>query len=141
MDEIAHKLHGAKVFLKLDVKDSFQSIYLDTPSSYLTTFNTHKGCYQFLHIPFGLKMLQDVFQMPMDQIIDRLPGIIAIHDDICVYGKDTEEHDKHLLQLMKTATQQGLVFNSSKCTLHQSQISLYGIIFTAQGMRPDPAKV
>ena len=36
---------------------------------------------------------------------------------------------------------QGLVFNSSKCAMHQSQISFYGAIFTAQGMRPDPAKV
>ena len=48
LDEITHKLSGAKVFSKLDVKDSFWSIHLDTPSSFLTTFNTHKGCYQFL---------------------------------------------------------------------------------------------
>ena len=25
--------------------------------------------------------------MHMDQITDRLPRIIAIHDDICVFGK------------------------------------------------------
>ena len=92
-------------------------------------------------MPFGLKMSQDVFQMWMDQITDRLPGIIAIHDDSCVYGKDIAEHDHNLLQLMKTAQGQGLVFNSSQCAIHQSQISFYGAIFTAQGMRPDPAKV
>ena len=85
-------------------------------------------------------MSQDVFQMQMDQITNRLPGIIAIHDDICVYGKDTTKHD-NLLQLMKTAQEQGLVFNSSKYAIWQSQISFYGTIFTAQGMRPDPAKV
>ena len=101
LDEITHKLSGAKVFSKLDVKDGFWSIHLDTPSSYLTTFNTHKGHYWFLHMPFGLKMSQDVFQMWMDQITNRLPGIIAIHDDICVYGKDTTEHNNNLLQLMK----------------------------------------
>ena len=55
LDEITHKLSGAKVFSKLDAKDGFWSIHLDTPSSFLTTFNTHKGCYQFLHMPFGLK--------------------------------------------------------------------------------------
>ena len=77
----------------------------------------------------------------MDQITDRLPGIIAIHDDICVYGKDTTEHDNNLLKLMKTAQEQGLVFNSSKCLICQPQIFFYGTIFTAQGMKPDPAKV
>ena len=141
MDEITHKLSEAKVFSKLDAKDGFWSIHLDTQSSYLTTFNTHEGCYQFLHMYFGLKMSQDVFQMQMDQITSRLPGVIAIHDDICVFGKDTAEHDTNLLQLMKTAQGHGLVFNSSKCVICKSQISFYGAIFTAQGMRPDPAKV
>ena len=66
LDEITHKLSRAKIFSKLDMKDGFWSIHLNTPSSYLTTFNTHKGCYQFLHMPFGLKMSLDVFQMQMD---------------------------------------------------------------------------
>ena len=107
LEEISHKLSGTTVFSKLDAKDGFWSIHLDTPSSYLTTFNTHKGCYRYLCIPFGLKMSQDVFQMCMDQITDRLPGIIAIHNDICVYGKTREEHDTNLLQLMKTASKNG----------------------------------
>ena len=33
LDEISHKLSGATVFSKLDAKDGFQSIHLDTPSS------------------------------------------------------------------------------------------------------------
>ena len=141
LDEFTHKLSGAKVFSKLDAKDGFWSIQLDTPSSFLTTFNTHKGCCQFLHMPFGLKMSQDVFQMQMNQITNRLPGIIAIHDDICVYGKDTTEHDNNLLKLRQTAQDHGLVFNSNKSSICQPQISFYGAIFTAQGMKPDPVKV
>ena len=141
LDEITHKLSGARVFSKLDMKDGFWSIHLDKQLSYLTLFNTHKGRYHFLHMPFGLKMSRDVFQMWMDQITNRLPGVIAIHDDICVFGKDTAEHDYNLLQLMKTAQGHGLVFNSSKCAICKSQISFYGAIFTVQGMRPDPAKV
>ena len=61
--------------------------------------------------------------MQMDQITDRLPGITAIHSDICVYGKDIAEHDHNLLQLLRNAQDQGLVFNSSKCAIHRSQIS------------------
>ena len=61
--------------------------------------------------------------MCMDQITDKLPGIIAIQDDICVYGKTQEQHNKHLQQLMKTAAKQGLVFNSNKCHNSQPQIT------------------
>ena len=62
LDKITHKLSGAKVFSKFDVKDGFWSIHLGTQSSYLTTFNAHKGCYWFLYLSFSLKMLQDVFR-------------------------------------------------------------------------------
>ena len=107
LDEISHRLSGATVFSKCDAKDGFWSIHLDTPSSYLTTFNTHKGYYQYLYMPFGLKISQDVFQMQMDEITDRLPRIIAIRDDLCVFGKTREEHNTHLLQVMKTASKMG----------------------------------
>ena len=70
------------MFSKLDAKDGFWSIHLDTPSPYLTTFNTHMECYQYLHMSFGLKMSQDIFQMCMDKITNRVPGIIATHDDV-----------------------------------------------------------
>ena len=42
---------------------------------------------------FGLKMSQDVFQMYMDQITDILPGIIAIHDGMCIWeNKGRTQH-------------------------------------------------
>ena len=74
-------------------------------------------------------------------ITDRLPGIIAIHDDICVFGATGEEHDTYLLHLMKTISKNGLVFNSHKCSIRQPQITFHGAIFTAQGMKPDPTKI
>ena len=141
LEEISHKLAGTTVFSKLDAKDGFWSIHLDDASSHLTTFNTCKGRYRFLRMPFGLKMAQDVFQMRMDQITERLPGIIAIHDDICVFGKIQQQHDKHLLQLLKTASAKGLVFSSRKCQISKPQITFFGTIFSAKGMKPDPIKI
>ena len=80
------------------------------------------------------------FNRQIDQIINILP-IIAIYDDICVYGRDTTEHDRNLLQLMQTASQQGLIFNSIKCSILQPKILFYGVIFTVQGMKAHPEKV
>ena len=86
-------------------------------------------------------MAQDIFQMRMDQTTESLPGIIAIHNDICVFGKTQEQHDKHLLQLLKTASAKGLVFNSRKCQISKPQITFSGTIFSVKGIKPDPIKI
>ena len=100
LEEISYKLSGTTVFSKLDAKDGF-GVYIWT-HPHLTS--PHLTPSRDLCMPFGLKMSQDVFQMCMDQITNRVPGIIAIHDDMCVFGKTREEHDTHLLQLMKTTS-------------------------------------
>ena len=53
LKDISHKLAGATIFFKLGAKDGFWSVHLDTSSSYLKTFNTHKGRYRFLCMPFS----------------------------------------------------------------------------------------
>ena len=55
LDDITPRLHGAILFCKLDAKQGYWNVKLDKESLLLTTFNTHKGRYKFLHKPFGLK--------------------------------------------------------------------------------------
>ena len=59
----------------------------------------------------------------------------------CVFGKTREEHDTHLLQLMKRTSKNLLVFNSHKCSIRQPQVTFYGAIFTTQGMKSDAVKI
>ena len=141
LNEISHHLSSALTFCKLDAKDSFWSVHLDKKSSYLSTFNTHKGRYLLLHMSFTLQMTQDVFQRCTDQVTDHLPGIIATHDDICVFGQTPVEHDRHLIQMMQTTSKNGNVFNSSRFGIRQPEISFYGAVFISQHMKPDPAEV
>ena len=79
--------------------------------------------------------------MRMDQLTDRLPSIIVINDDICIFGSTPHEHILSLLRLIKTAECNGTVFNSKKCTIWQSLIPFYGTVFTQHGMKFDLEKV
>ena len=48
-------------------------------------------------MPFGLEMLQDVFQAKIDQTFKGCEGTIGIADNIVVYSTTEEEvHDQHL---------------------------------------------
>ena len=92
LSEISHCLSRTTSFSKLDATDGFWSIHLDENSSYLTTFNMDCGRYRYLYMPFGLKMMQDIFQMQVDQATDHLLSIIAIHDNICINSHTPEVH-------------------------------------------------
>ena len=110
VEEIAHQLAGAVVFTKADTLKAFLQVHLTEESSKLLVINTHKGRYRFKRMPFGAKMSQDVFQMKMDLIMERCPGVISIHDDIVVYGVSEEDHDANLINLLNVAQIEGLVY-------------------------------
>ena len=141
VEEITRKFAGARYFSKLDVKNGYWSVKLDEESSLLTTFNTPFGWYCYERMPFGFVMSQDVFQHKMDQILERCPGTIGIADDIAVYGKTEQEHDRHLHNLMQVAAKNGLVFNSQKCAVKTPQITFFGMVYDQHGVHPDPSKV
>ena len=62
LDDITPGLHGCTLFSKLDAKQGYWNVKLDEESTLLTTFNTHKGRYKFLHMPFGLKCCRIFFR-------------------------------------------------------------------------------
>ena len=56
----------------------------------------------------------------MYQIIEHCPSVIGIHNDIGVYEKTLEEHNKNLLHLIRSrriaisSMFQSVIFNSNK---------------------------
>ena len=134
--EIAHQLAAAVVFMKADALKTFLHVHLTEESSKLLVISTHKGRYRFKRMPFGAKMSQDVFQMKMDLIMERCPGVISIHDDIVVYGTSEEDHDANLINLLNMAQVEGLVLNSKKLELKCPRVSFFSAEYSVEGMHP-----
>ena len=86
-------------------------------------------------------MSQDVFQMKMELIMERCPGVISIHNNIVVYGTSKEDHDANLISLLNVAQVEGLVLNSKKLELKHPRVSLFGAEYSAEGMHPCPKKI
>ena len=141
VEEIAHQLAGAMVFTKADALKAFLQVHLTEESCKLLVINTHKGRYRFKRMPFGAKMSQDVFQMKMDLIMERCPGVISIHDDIVVYSVSDEDHDANLINLLNVAQIEGLVLNSKKLELKRPRVSFFGAEYSADGIHPCPKKI
>ena len=103
LEDIAHVLTGATKFSKVDSNKAFFGMYLTEEASLLMTFITHLGRYRFLCVPFGLKMSQDIFQMRMDDIVAQCLGVLAIHNNVFIYGKDDKDHDANIIYLFNIA--------------------------------------
>ena len=123
LDEILPTLVNAKIFSVLDAKDGFHQVKLDESSSYLTTFWTPFGRYRYLRMPFGISSAPEVYQRRMHDIIQGLPGVEVIADDILVYGKGStkeeyiQDHDHNLTKLLERARAVNLKLNKKKLKL------------------------
>ena len=135
VDDIAAKLHGARVFTVLDATSGYLQVILDEKSSLLTTCNTPFGRYRFTRLPFGVNSAQDVFQKDID-----LTCVAAIVDDILVYGKNQEDHDAKLEAVPRRTWERGVKLNPDKCVFRTNQVTYFGHIWSADGLRPDPVK-
>ena len=100
LEEINPELAKAKLFSKLDAKAGYWSVHRNEESQLLTTFRTPFGRFCWGRLHFGLNVSQDIFQARMDQILEGLKGVTGIGDDVCVYGENSEDHDRNLTNLM-----------------------------------------
>ena len=141
LEDILPQLQGASVFTILDARSGYWNVKLDDESKLLTTFNTPYGRYCFRRLPCGLISAQDVFQKKVDQTFEDLPGVIAIADDIVVFGKTEAEHDKHLDDVMKRTQHVGLCLNPDKCVVKSDRIKFFGNYLSSNGLEPDPDKI
>ena len=141
LEEIIYRLEGATVFSKLDARSGYWSITLNDESSTLTTFNTPFGRYRFLILPFGFNLSQDIFQERMNIILENCPGTTSIADDIGVFGKNQQEHDKNLLNLMNESKKNGLVFNEMKCSIGINSLPFFGLTFDENGVHTNKDRI
>ena len=84
-------LAKAKLFTVLDAKDGFYQVKLDEASSRLTTFWTPFGRYRYVRMPFGISSAPEKFQCRIHTVLQGLPGVEVIADDILMYGRGTTD--------------------------------------------------
>ena len=141
LEEITPSLAGSKVFSKLDASNGYWNIKITEESSMLTTFNTPFGRFRFNRLPFGLRVSQDVFQRQIDETYQGCKGAVGIADDIQIYGKDETTHDYNLHEAMEKTRRAGIKLNVDKCVIKEDECKFFGLIYSANGVKPDPAKV
>ena len=141
VEETLGSLTEGSVFSKLDANSGFHHIVLNQESAKLTTVIPPFGRYMFKRLPFGISSGPEHFQKRMDKELSGIEGVKCRMDDILVMGKDQDEHDHRLEQVLDRLVERRLTLNLEKCSFSQSRIQYLGQIFDSEGIRKDPSKV
>lgn len=143
VEDLIDQLQGAKVFSKIDLRSGYHQIRIDEKDVDKTAFRTRYGHFEYLVLPFGLTNAPATFMDLMQQIfhnqLDRF--VIVYLDDILVYSRTTEDHHKHLREVLDTLRKHKLYAKLSKCHLYQSSVSFLGHIISSNGVQMEPEKV
>ena len=141
VDDILSKLGGTKIFSKLDASSGYWEIKVDQASAKLLAFNTLFGRYCFKRLLFGVHSAAEVFQKRVAEIIDGMQNVANDQDDILVFGRDKEQHDKALRDVLGKIRESGLKLNEKKCHIGVTETTFRSHMITAEGIKPDPRKI
>ena len=143
LDDILSDLDGAVVFSALDLAHGYHQLELDEESRFITTFYTHVGLWRYKRLFFGVNSAAvfQVYQNAIRQTLAGLEGAINVSDDILVWGRSMEEHDRRLKAVLSRLDQVNITLNEAKCRFRQAKIRFYGFVFSQEGIQADPGKV
>ena len=141
VDDLIHDLNGATIYPHLDLRSGYHQLELAPESRYITTFSTHLGLHRYKRLIFGISCASEIFQHAIEQVLMGIPGVKNISDDIIIYGKTQEDHDKSLDQVLQRLEKKGLTLNGAKCEFNKRSLEFFGHIFSQEGMSPSREKV
>jgi hypothetical protein len=98
IDEVYDSLAEAKYFSVLDATSGYYQIAMEERDKNKTAFSFKGRLYEFNRMPFSLCNAPATFQRAMDGIFrkENRKFVIPYLDDIIVYSKTLEDHEKHL---------------------------------------------
>jgi transposase InsO family protein len=143
ISDILASLKNARYFSCLDLKSGYYQIEMSEADKEKTAFVCHKGLFEFNVMPFGLSSAPPVFQELMNRVLgDSLNDFaFAYLDDIIIYSHTLDDHMAHLQKVFTKLKDANLKLKLSKCDFGVSKVGYLGHEISAQGVKPDPAKV
>ena len=143
IDDLTDRLHGAKVFTKIDLRWGYNQVRIHEEDIEKTAFRTRYGHYQYKVMPFGLTNAPATFQALVQDILKPLldKSVIVYIDDILIFSKNDQEHQEHIRQVFKLLREHKLYGKVSKCEFFKKSVAYLGHIISDEGISTDPQKV
>lgn len=143
MSELRDRTQGAVWFSKIDLKNGYNLIRIKKGDEWKTAFRTRYGHYEFLVMPFGLTNAPATFQGFIQYIFRDLidQGVVAYIDDILIYSKTLEEHERLVAEVLSRLAKHNLAAAVDKCVFHVHEVEFLGYVISQDGIAMAEDKV
>uniref|UniRef100_J3KVD7 Reverse transcriptase domain-containing protein n=1 Tax=Oryza brachyantha TaxID=4533 RepID=J3KVD7_ORYBR len=143
IDDLFDQLTGAHVFSKIDLRLGYHQIKIRSEDIPKTAFSTRYGLYEYTVMSFGLTNAPAYFMSLMNLIfMEYLDQFVVIFiDDILIYSKSKEEHEKHLRLVLEKLREHRLYAKFSKCEFWLKEVGFLGHVLSEGGVSIDPTNV
>ena len=143
VDELFDQLQGAAYFSKIDLRTGYWQIRVDAADVEKTAFTSRHGHYEWLVLPMGLTnapaafmaLMEDTFRAELDKFV------VTFLDDILVYSRTFEEHERHLEVVFQRLRDKQLYAKLSKCQFFRAEVEFLGHFVGRAGVRMVEGKV
>ena len=144
IEDIVMELGDSKVFSQIDLLQAYHQVPCAPDTAELTAFRVYRGHYMYLKAPFGLKQMPSLFQRLMNMIFNVKPTkkyVATYLDDVLVHSTTTEDHMKHLEDVLVKLKEAGLKLKLKKCRFFRPQVKYLGYELTSEGFKPQVEKL
>jgi hypothetical protein len=137
--DILDKLGGAQYFSALDCASGYWQITMAEEDRAKTAFSRLTGHYEYLRMPFGLKLVPCIFQRLMNSVFVGLIGTrcFVYLDDVIIFGETLREHHARLREVFQKFRQFNLKIERDKCEFLKTELGLV----TSEGVKPGLEKI
>ncbi|GJS46857.1 putative reverse transcriptase domain-containing protein [Tanacetum coccineum] len=143
IDDLFDQLQGSSIYSKIDLRSGYHQLCIKEEDILITAFRTRYGHFEFQVMSFGLTNASAVFMDLMNRVckpyLDKF--IIVFIDDILIYSKNDEEHEKHLSIILELLKEEKLYAKFSKCDFWLDSVQFLGHVIDRSGVHVDPAKI
>jgi hypothetical protein len=143
ISETLDRFEKAKLFTKLDVRNTFHRIRMNPGSEKITIFRTRFGQYKYQILPFeltgGLSTFQRYINSVLFPYLDKF--CTAYVNNILIFSKNPAKHHEHVIQMLEKLKSAGLQANIKKSEFSVIKTKFLEYIISTKGIAVDSDKI
>nr|GEX90660.1 hypothetical protein [Tanacetum cinerariifolium] len=143
IDDLFDQLQGSSVYSKIDLWPGYHKLRIIEEDIPVTAFQTRYDHFEFQVMPFRLTNAPAVFMDLVNRVCKPYlyKFVIVFIDDILIYSKNKEDHEKHLKTILELLKNEKLYEKFLKCDFWLESVHFLGHVIDSDGVHVDPAKV